>query len=284
MCLYAITSCVEDIKRSEQIAFKLQKPDFDLAWVESQGKIFYSLYPKMKAAPSSAIVKLLQGLFDEYVDHSFFILRKRLFTTATASEMCKGMIKVVAKRVNENIQAQDHGMIISEEPVEIGLSQDFLIATKFLNNENSHPTIEVAEWLEKNNPLDREDYMELVLNMSTLVPRGDVLHDYDRDIAAILVDAEGKLLSYGVNSNSKNKTLHAEVNLIQRYFKETGRKIPLGAVLYSTHKPCKMCAGMIYHWSENPDALQVYYNIDEQGGLSKTTILDEKELNWRLKI
>jgi tRNA(Arg) A34 adenosine deaminase TadA len=117
-----------------------------------------------------------------------------------------------------------------------------------------------------------------------LVPRGDVLHDYDRDIAAILVDAEGKLLSYGVNSNSKNKTLHAEVNLIQRYFKETGRKIPLGAVLYSTHKPCKMCAGMIYHWSENPDVLQVYYNIDEQGGLSKTTILDEKELNWRLKI
>lgn len=275
---------MEDIKRSEQIAFKLQKPDFDLAWVESQGKIFYSLYPKTKPAPSSAIVKLLQGLFDEYVDHSFFILRKRLFTTATATEMCKGMIKVVAKRVNENIEAKDHGLIISEEPVEIGVSKDLLIATKFLNNENLNPTFEVGQWLEKNHPVDREDYMESVLNMSALVPRGEILHDYDRDIAAILVDAEGKLLSYGVNSNSKNKTLHAEVNLIQRYFKETGRKIPVGAVLYSTHKPCKMCAGMIYHWSENPDGLQVYYNIEEQGGLSKTTILDEKELNWRLKV
>lgn len=275
---------MEDLKRIEQIAFNLKKPNFDLAWVESQGKIFYSLYPNDQTAPSSAIVKLLQGLFDEYIDHSFFILRKRLFTTATATEMCQGMIKVVAKRVTENVMAQDHGIAIVEEPICIGDLTALVMPTKYLNKENLTLTTEVAEWLSAAQPELREDFMRQVLNMSALVPRGEVLHDYDRDIAAILVDKDGKLLSYGVNSNSKNKTLHAEVNLIQKYFKETGRKLPVGSTLFSTHKPCKMCAGMIFHWAENPDGLQVYYNIEEAGGLSKTTILDEKEINWHLKI
>ena len=120
--------------------------------------------------------------------------------------------------------------------------------------------------------------------MATRVPRGAVLHDHDRAIAAMLIDGNGELLSYGVNSNSRNKTLHAEVNLVQRWFRESGKKIPSGAVLYSTHKPCKMCAGMIYHWSENPRDVQVFYAVEEDGGLSRETVLDQHRLNKQLPV
>lgn len=279
---YAINSCVDETKKPEQIAFNLNKPGFDLAWVESQGKIFYAHYPQGQVAPSSAVVKLLQGLFDEYIDHSFFILRKRLFTTASTTEMCKGMIKVVAKRINEQVAPVNHGLTIVEEPVEIGGDNTVMISSRYLSAENKMPLLDVQKWIDSHQLETREDFMEAALNLSAVVPRGEVLHDYDRDIAAILIDPEGKLLGYGTNSNSKNKTLHAEVNLIQRYYRETGKKLPIGSVFYSTHKPCKMCAGMIYHCAENPDGLQVYYHIEEQGGLSKITILDEKDLNWKI--
>ncbi|RYZ67719.1 MAG: hypothetical protein EOP09_10575 [Proteobacteria bacterium] len=102
--------------------------------------------------------------------------------------------------------------------------------------------------------------------------RGDVLHDYDRDIACLLLDASDNLLAFGLNSNSKNKTLHAEVNMVQRFFQETGRKIPAGAKIVTTRKPCRMCAGMIYEWSDAPNTLQILYGEDDKS--SKNTVLE----------
>ena len=59
------------------------------------------------------------------------------------------------------------------------------------------------------------------------------------------------------------------------WFLQTGKKIPAGTRIYVTHKPCKMCAGMIYHWSEDPRSIQVRYLKEETGGLSRSTILDQ---------
>ncbi|MNS97203.1 tRNA-specific adenosine deaminase [compost metagenome] len=118
--------------------------------------------------------------------------------------------------------------------------------------------------------------------LAAQIPRGEVLHDYDRDIAAVLLNADREVLSYGLNSNSKNKTLHAEVNLVQRYFRENHQMIPEGAILISTHKPCKMCAGIIYDSAVNPRSLKIQYGVEELGGLSRATILDQWQLNSRI--
>jgi tRNA(Arg) A34 adenosine deaminase TadA len=126
------------------------------------------------------------------------------------------------------------------------------------------------------------DFLWLAGGVARGVPRGGVLHDFDRDIAALLISPVGTVLSYGINSNSKNKTLHAEVNLVQRLYREKGFKIPEGSILYSTHKPCKMCAGMIYQWSEVPGSLQVYYSVEETGLFSRHTVLDREGLNKRV--
>lgn len=269
-------------KRAEHIAFILNKPGKDVAFVEHEGVLYYAYFSKAFSAPSSATVKLLQGLFDEFVDHSFFILRQRIFTTSPLTEMCRGMVKVVAKRVSENILPLDHGLSLNLRFQNVGEEEAALITVRHLNVENQVPLQEVRRWISQGSVTNPPEYLQLAKKLARKIPRGEVLHDYDRDIAAFLVDPNGTVLSYGVNSNSKNKTLHAEVNLLQRLFKESQEKIPEGATLYSTHKPCKMCAGMIYHWSAHPESLKVYYAIEEAGGLSRQTVLDRHQINKQL--
>jgi len=271
-------------KKAQHIAFLLASAGFESAFVEHKGVVYFARFPQDKTAPSSAVVKLLQGLFDRFIDHSFFILRQRIYTTAALTEMCRGMVKVVAKRVSEHILPINHALNLQVQFEEVGTSGDLLCRSAHLNTENTVAVSDIQQWLKTYTPSQAEDYLRLSFGMATRVPRGAVLHDHDRAIAAMLIDGNGELLSYGVNSNSRNKTLHAEVNLVQRWFRESGKKIPSGAVLYSTHKPCKMCAGMIYHWSENPRDVQVFYAVEEDGGLSRETVLDQHRLNKQLPV
>lgn len=271
-------------KKAEHIAFLLLKAPtrtkhLDLAFVEYNGVVYYAFYPCQDAAPSSAVVKLLQGLFDRFVDQSFFILRQRIYTTSSLTEMCSGMIKVVAKRASQGIVPSDHNLDLDLRFCAIGSDKEVFPSVNLLNSENAVPISDVQIWIDEAKPKTEIDFLKLASHLAKRVPRGDILHDHDRDIAALLVDKNQRLLSYGINSNSKNKTLHAEVNLIQRFFRSQKMKIPEGAVLYSTHKPCKMCAGMIYYWSEKPNSVQVCYSIEEKGTLSRQTVLDIHGLN-----
>jgi tRNA(Arg) A34 adenosine deaminase TadA len=271
-------------KRARHLAFLLNKDTFQVAFVEFKGKVYFSHFPKASVAPSSAVVKLLQGLFDLHIDHSFFILRQRIFTTAVLSEMCKGMIKVVAKRASgELVPEQDSEFKESLEFIEIDSADRELSAVTHLNSENKMPLDKVNCWLRGVDANSDLKLLQAAHELSKQVPRGDIRHDYDRNIAALLISRQGEVLSYGVNSNSKNKTLHAEVNLVQRYFREHGSKIPEGSILYSTHKPCKMCAGMIYDWMEKSKNTKVYYSVEESGGLSSQTVLDRCGLNQQLR-
>ncbi|MGZ3772514.1 MAG: Bd3614 family nucleic acid deaminase [Bdellovibrio sp.] len=270
-----------DEKRAEAIAFLLFKKDFDIAFVEHNGTVYYSHYPLHLKAPSSAVVKLLQGLFDQFVDQAFFILRQRIYTTSKLTEMCRGMVKVVAKRVTEQIKPLNDGIFCRERAMqfcEVGSCIEPFAVISHLNNENGFSLDSVRGLVKESNPFLTEDFLNLAKKIARKVPRGHVLHDHDRDIAALLFDKDSNLISYGVNSNSKNKTLHAEVNLIHRFYREYNNKMPKGSILYSTHKPCKMCAGMIYEWSED-QSISVYYAIEENGALSRQTVLDRCDLN-----
>jgi len=249
---------------AQQKAHHLARPGYEVAFVSHQGRLFYSYFPCGALAPSSAVVKLLQGLFDRYQDHSFFILRNRIYTTAPAQAMCQGMVKIVAKRLHGSLAACDHGVPLTEEKVLVG--REGLLAEEIFQNQELQPSPQKVQEARKASMLA---WLRGIAGMNA---RGEVLHDYHRDIACLLTDAAGEVLACGLNSNSKNKTLHAEVNLVQRYFKEQGRKLPRGAKLYTTRKPCKMCAGMIHDWSEEPSSLEIHYAEDDRS--SRSTVLD----------
>lgn len=269
-------------KLVEQLAATLSRPGYDLAFVVHQNVVYHSYYAQDSLAPSSAVVKLLQGLFDQFIDHSFFILRQRLYTTAALNEMDQGMLKVVAKRASDRISAIDHGLEFTGSFVEIGSREEPLITCQHLNRENHLDLSLIQQQWQNQHPRNAAESLSCARKLAHLNPRGEVLHDYDRDIAALLVSGNGQVLSYGLNSNSKNKTLHAEVNLVQRLFRQGQGRIPVGSFLYSTHKPCKMCAGMIYQWCEDPYKVQIFYAVEEKGSLSRQTVLDRYGLNVRV--
>jgi tRNA(Arg) A34 adenosine deaminase TadA len=190
--------------------------------------------------------------------------------------MDRGMVKVVAKRVTFAIRPVDHQLQMTWEFLQVGCESDLLYESQLLTQENKRELKDLG--------LDSRDFLNQAQQLTRSVPRGEVLHDFDRRIAALLVGPDESLLGYGVNSNSKNKTLHAEVNLVQRLYRETGSKIPAGSVLYSTHKPCKMCAGMIHDWCEAPGKMKVYYRVEETGQLSRNTVLDRLGINERVLV
>ncbi len=99
----------------------------------------------------------------------------------------------------------------------------------------------------------------------------------DRAVGAVLVSAEGELLAQAYNSNHSNRTLHAEVRLLQDWgFRTGGAPIPAGAQLFVTLKPCKMCAGMLFYCAENPSTLQIWYDQFDPGPHARATILESQ--------
>jgi cytidine deaminase len=255
----------------EQMAFDLQCQhgvNFDFAWVSHQEKVYYSRYPKNLQGPASAIVKLIQFLFDQHVDHSFFILRNRIFSTAQISPMCEGMVQLAAKRVTGEIQAKDHGLKTSLEIVEMGDEALHILQSQHLVQVDWQAPQKIED------PIEAYFHLQ---NMIAKIPRGDVLHDFNRQIAGLICAPNGQVLSWAVNSNYKNKTLHAEVVAIQKYFSETGKKLPTGSVIYTSLKPCRMCAGMLTQLAEDPDQLKAIYFQDDPGPLAKNTELEKRQ-------
>lgn len=236
----------------------------DLAWVESENKIYFAVYPRAVQSPSSSVVKLLQGIFDTFKDHSFFILRKSVFTTAPENEMDRSMVKLVAKKISFNEVEASQKILEkisapSDSITEIGKTHELLYDCQLLNRQNKE--IDLATL-----PADPQ---AAVTSLVSQIPRGEVLHDYDRPIAAVMKSKEGQWLSAGAHSASINKTLHAEVNLVQAWFRKSGQKIPFDAHIHVSHKPCRMCASMIRQWAEDPRRLQVTWDEDVTGRHSR---------------
>lgn len=257
------------IDHQEQLARKLSRlygNDFQYAWLKHKEKIYFSRFPRDRGGPSSAVVKLIQFLFDDFVDQSFFILRNRIFTTASLTTMCEGMVQLAAKRATGDINAKDHNQEIQGELFEIGDPNEHYLRTKHWAQ---------IPWTA---PQKIEDAIEAYFHLQNLIsaiPRGEVLYQFNRPIAALICSQDGELLSWAVNNNSKNKTLHAEVLAVQKYFEAYGRKLPAGAKIYTSLKPCRMCAGMLVHQTENPEALKVIYFQDDPGPMARNTELEK---------
>ncbi|MBO9668108.1 MAG: hypothetical protein J7501_15005, partial [Bdellovibrio sp.] len=150
-----------DEKRAEHIAFLLKREGFDLAFVEYKARVYFAHFPQRSQAPSSAVVKLLQGIFDQHLDHSFFILRQRIYTTAAVSEMCYGMMKVVAKRMTGEVQAceqQDLSLIV--EFIEISNDGELLATVTQLNEENKTALAEIQGLVQNLQPQKPFEFLQ----------------------------------------------------------------------------------------------------------------------------
>ena len=248
----------------------------DVAFVQADNQIFFSRVVAKKG-PSSAVVKLIQGVFDLHRDLSFFILRQRIWTTEALGPMAKGMVRVAAKRVSEIQRVTASGPSILQtypQMIEVGTREAFVFMAQSLVNEMK---IELPRAIST----DLEG-IHWAIRLADSVRRGEVLHDHNRPIGALLCASDGTLLGSAVNSASLNKTLHAEVRLIQEYYLRTGQMIPRGAKIFVSLKPCHMCAGMIFESCEDNSDVEVIYAQEDPGRLARETILDLQGLSCRL--
>lgn len=249
---------MSDLALHSAICARLQtRSEFEWAWVfdERKAKIYFAGVPRErpKHCPSSAVVKLAQGIFDQFVDLSFFILRQRIFVDHDISDMDRGMIRLVGKRISK-IESRV-GDLPPLEWVEVGATKELFFSSQLPQVSALLPARKLA---------DSEKVRTVLENLEQQIPRGDQLHDFPRQVAAILTNEDGEILHHTVHGGWLNKTLHAEVRLMQEYFKKTGSALPTGSKIYVSLKPCLMCFHMIRHMAKDSD-VKIYFLRDDPG-------------------
>lgn len=201
------------------------------AWILSENRLYLSRFPVGAEAPSSAVLKLIQGLWEREGRGALRLLRHPIQTTHLVRDFERDFVKVAAKSVRQVAESAPTGY----EIVEIG--GDGLFAADF---------VRIA----------------------------------DRDpVRAILRDEHGTELLRSESGAGKNRTLHAEVLLVQEWFRQSGKRLPSGATIDVSHKPCRMCAGLICHWSDPEKPVRVFYQHMVNGCRSRVTELDRKMLS-----
>lgn len=232
------------------------------AWVRHKEITYFSRFPATDGnrVPSSAVIKLLQGIFDQYEDLSFFILRNRVFANYKLSASDLGMIRLVAKRASGE-QALPANLI--EEGQEIGKEDEALIQTR----RNIRP-------LDFSKTISTKSVPEFSAELLAQIPTENQRHDQARKVVAFATDAKGLVLEATANAAIFNKTLHAEVCLIQNLFRKGFHSFLEDGNIYVSLKPCKMCAAMIYEFLPPNFKGRVVYLEDDLGPLAQSTALD----------
>lgn len=238
---------------------------FQWAWVYHNSKIYLSQDQlESSVKPESAVTRLIQGLFRDHKDHSFFILRNRIFTNTPLRDFEKGMVKLAAKRISY-VDSEGAAPEIRDEPVDfVHVNYDLRESLRSQEKEIRFASLlEVEDWL----------------NLQTqLVPRGPVLHDNNRPIAAVLLNSRLEVLSFALAENSLNKTLHAEVLCLQSYWLQFQCAPPEDCVLLTTLKPCLMCAEMFAHLVSGAKNFRVICLQDDPGPKAKGSRLERQGL------
>jgi len=233
-----------------------------IAFVQQEQRILYSRHHgRGLCEPESAVTKLIQGVYDLDPRFARQILRARIFTDESCCELNRGMVKVAAKRATYGLS-----------PVEKA-SPEIAFAEVAPQPDPTGPP--ALEFIEDAVHEDRhEHWMRGALRLAKQIPRFGPLYASDRPVAALLVDAQGKLLAHAVNCNSRNRVLHAEVNLIRSFWRSHQKGLPSGSRLYVTLKPCRMCAAMIWDCVESRRQFQVFFHEYDPGPMGQQTILE----------
>jgi tRNA(Arg) A34 adenosine deaminase TadA len=226
----------------------------ELAWISGLGKNFFSQSTTLPLG--TAVSELVQGVFDHDPKNARLILRSRIFTTQKSDEFSQGMIKVAAKRVEWEAPRTSLDGFTLLKPLPKPLADD--------------------SQLIGHRVACKEEGISYANRLANKIHREGPRYTLSRNVGALLVDFAGEILATALNTNSQNRTHHAELNLLKNYFEKNGiSRLRPGSRIYVSLKCCKMCAGAIWEASEDPATIQVFYGEDDQGWGARSTVLDE---------
>ncbi len=258
---------------------RVTQPNHD-SKVTQETTLFYATQPTEEGARSlllSSVSRLIQGIYEKYPDQGRAICRARVYTTQPKlTPFCRGIIRVAAKRITILERAP---LPLLDQPVR---SIDVSDWDAHFKNKGEMTDFDL-------NPAKKDlpGWMALTRKLALHLPRHSVRHQGDRPVVALLLSPvpgtpDFELRSAACNQNSKNRTLHAEVNLIQNWFRTTQKPLPIDSVILTSLKPCRMCAALIWQSSMNRRALRVYYAENDPGKNAQKTALEPNTLDRKL--
>lgn len=274
-----------DKVRLQQIAMSLkeQHRGLDLALTHdpsSANVVHYCLDPLLPGAPTSAVVELIQALNDRKNPDYRVLERSRwIYTTATPNLMDAEMAAMNGIRLEELSRKplpkeyeRPPGTYLNDCS---GLWGPKTPLRKFaVIAAATDPGVLLGGGLAaRMHTLDRI-YMMVAFSLVTnrFVRTYKKAELQGANIGAVLVSRTGSILAWSLNTKEFNSTMHAEVNLLQSYYLLTAEADLRGTRLYTTLKPCRMCAGMIAYYGRGE--IEVFYGQNDAGEDAQGTALD----------
>jgi hypothetical protein len=224
----------------------------DSAWLEWNGQLYFSEVRRSLYEPHSAVTQLISGIWQQFPGSAHFILRARIFLNYEPTELCRGMMIVCAKRFTR----------LPSVPVSV--------SSRIRGGDKAAIVIDPHFFCES--------------SQSSGVRFSTDIAEQNRSIEAWLLDAAGRLVGWGVNTAGRNRTSHAEMNLLRGWWFKNRCPLPAGGRLISTLEPCPMCAGAIVHCLESQSNFRIEYLNADRGALMRRSILRNSPILQQCKI
>ena len=214
------------------------------AWIIWQGTQFWA---KPSPPLQSATWNLIAGMFAEFGKDAKRILRLPIHVNYEPGLVCKETLKLAAKRFQKNAE-------LSQPP----LPQIQLSAPTLLDDSERVPGEQGTQ----------QNWVERLVNLQALIEKTNAAtprFERNRNVIAMLISDQGRLLAQARNTNAISKYQHAEVNCALQYWRNSHKKIPVGSVLLVSLQPCRMCSAVLHEMSEDPTKLKILYLAADPG-------------------
>ncbi len=187
---------------------------------------------------TSAVTRLIAGVNATFGEERYRYLRRRIFCDGEISTWDRNLVKVCAKRITQcENSTEDYAAQVTSATRVVDVGMD-LLADK--DSERCIPSLGTR--------ITHRDAMILIAEITSSEQdkfSGAKLHQAPRRVACLLLDREGEILGANVNTNAGSQLRHAEVNLLLSLAERGMSSIPTGATLFTSLKPCRMCAAAI---------------------------------------
>lgn len=237
----------------------------DAAVVVHGDEVWYATGTVRPERGRTPLVDLIQGVREAREDADI-VLRRRVFVTWEPTELDRAVVQVAARRVSRVPPAS--GTVAPSSLRD---------AVPWANAARARAAVEAVAGLPAlPDAADEARWAAwLAASSAAVAPGSAPRRQRDRPEVAVLVGPDGAPLAAARNTSGRNRTLHAEVNLVQGWVARTGRPIPAGAMIVCTLAPCRMCAAMIVAASAQP--VDVRFLRADPGRLASGTALQRRD-------
>lgn len=228
----------------------------DTAWIIYENKILFARATPDDPPFITPVVKLIANIYSVEGDQSLRILRNKIHINYSATDACLGMAKVAAKglRPNSILKVHEFESLDLSHPISLSENSDKADLAKKLHLQGQTPP-------------------EILLSLLDTVPRQGPQFQLARSVSALLMGPNNQLIAASINTNSTHKIQHAEYNLLLNLWNQLEVPPPAGSHLWVSLRPCKMCAGLLSHFSsQTRSQFHVTYLEDDPGRMACTEV------------